>query len=62
MMWLTYFNSLTSNSNLFQVYHSIYLKYLPKRTHFGYDVMIHASMLAALDHNNNVNREQVCEL
>jgi len=24
--------------------------------------MIHASMLAALDHNNSVNREQVCEL
>ncbi|XP_016127734.1 uncharacterized protein [Sinocyclocheilus grahami] len=41
-----------------EVYHSMYLKYLPKRTHFGYDVMIHASMLAALDHNNNANREQ----
>uniref|UniRef100_A0A8C6SM35 Transposase n=1 Tax=Neogobius melanostomus TaxID=47308 RepID=A0A8C6SM35_9GOBI len=33
-----------------------------KLTHFGYDVMVHASMLAALDHNNNVNREQVSEL
>uniref|UniRef100_A0A672G4W7 THAP-type domain-containing protein n=1 Tax=Salarias fasciatus TaxID=181472 RepID=A0A672G4W7_SALFA len=43
-----------------EVYHSMYLKYLPKRTHFGYDVMVHASMLAALDHNNNVNRKQVC--
>ncbi|KAK0138496.1 hypothetical protein N1851_024974 [Merluccius polli] len=41
-----------------EVYHSMYLKYLPKRTHFGYDVMIHASMLAALDHNNNANRGQ----
>ncbi|XP_049916276.1 uncharacterized protein LOC126399954 isoform X1 [Epinephelus moara] len=41
-----------------EVYHSMYLKYLPQRTHFGYDVMIHASMLAALDHNNNANREQ----
>ncbi|XP_063060604.1 uncharacterized protein LOC134453783 [Engraulis encrasicolus] len=41
-----------------EVYHSMYLKYLPKRTHFGYDVMVHASMLAALDHNNNANREQ----
>ncbi|KAL7372002.1 hypothetical protein ABVT39_008308 [Epinephelus coioides] len=41
-----------------KVYHSMYLKYLPQRTHFGYDVMIHASMLAALDHNNNANREQ----
>ncbi|KAL7388365.1 hypothetical protein ABVT39_012468, partial [Epinephelus coioides] len=40
------------------VYHSMYLKYLPKRAHFGYDVMIHASMLAALDHNNNANRKQ----
>lgn len=37
------------------------INYLPKRTHFGYDVMIHASMLAALDYNNNVNREQVCK-
>ncbi|ROL03974.1 hypothetical protein DPX16_23409 [Anabarilius grahami] len=42
-----------------EVYHSMYLKYLPKRIHFGYDVMVHASMLAALDHNNNTNREQV---
>ena len=50
---------LISNYILFKVYHSMYLKYLPKRTHFGYDVMVHASMLAALDHNNNVNKEQV---
>ncbi|XP_057709308.1 uncharacterized protein LOC130927468 isoform X2 [Corythoichthys intestinalis] len=41
-----------------EAYRSMYLKYLPKRTHFGYDVMIHASMLAALDHNNNANAEQ----
>ncbi|XP_016359907.1 uncharacterized protein LOC107702177 [Sinocyclocheilus anshuiensis] len=41
-----------------EVYHSMYLKYLPKRTYFGYDEMIHASMLAALDHNNNANRQQ----
>lgn len=41
-----------------EVYHSMYLKYLPKRTYFGYDVMVHASMLAALDHNSNVKREQ----
>uniref|UniRef100_A0A8C6TKP9 THAP-type domain-containing protein n=1 Tax=Neogobius melanostomus TaxID=47308 RepID=A0A8C6TKP9_9GOBI len=42
-----------------EVYHSMYHKYLPKKTHFGYDVMVHASMLAALEYNNNVNREQV---
>ncbi|XP_077094810.1 uncharacterized protein LOC143746700 [Siphateles boraxobius] len=41
-----------------EVYHSMYLKCLPKRTHFGYDLMVHASILAALDHNNNVNKEQ----
>ncbi|XP_048010409.1 uncharacterized protein LOC125244363 [Megalobrama amblycephala] len=41
-----------------EVFHSMYLKYLPKRIHFGYDVMVHASMIAALDHNNNTNREQ----
>ena len=40
----------------------MYLKYLPKRTHYGYEVMVHASMLAALDHNNNVNREPVGEI
>uniref|UniRef100_A0A8C6KCV0 Uncharacterized protein n=1 Tax=Nothobranchius furzeri TaxID=105023 RepID=A0A8C6KCV0_NOTFU len=45
-----------------EVYHSMCLKFLPKNTHFGYDVMIHASMLAPLNHNNNVNREQVGEL
>uniref|UniRef100_A0A671PRE8 Uncharacterized LOC107702177 n=1 Tax=Sinocyclocheilus anshuiensis TaxID=1608454 RepID=A0A671PRE8_9TELE len=45
-----------------EVYHSMYLKYLPKRTYFGYDEMIHASMLAALDHNNNANRQQVSVL
>ncbi|KAM9327700.1 uncharacterized protein KZ484_019176 [Pholidichthys leucotaenia] len=46
------------HTTLLEVYHSMYLKYLPKRTHFGSDVVVHASMLAALDHNNNVNREQ----
>ncbi|KAK7895259.1 hypothetical protein WMY93_020584 [Mugilogobius chulae] len=46
----------------YYVYHSMYLKYLPKRTHFGYDVMLHGSMLAALDHNHNVNREQAAYL
>lgn len=45
IMWLTYFISF-------------YLKYLPKRIHSGYDVMIHASCLLL---NSNVNREQVGE-
>lgn len=44
------------------VFKCMYPKYLPKRKHFGYVVMIHASMLAALNHSNNANREQVGEL
>lgn len=47
------------NTTALEVFHSMYLKYLPKKTRFGYDVMVHAAMLAALDHNNNVNRKQV---
>ena len=42
-----------------EVYHSLYLKYLPKLTHFTHDVMKVGTMLAALDHNFNVNRPQV---
>ena len=42
-----------------EVYHSLYLKYLPKLTHFSHDVMKVGTMLAALDHNCNVNRPQV---
>lgn len=42
-----------------EVYHSMYLKYLPKLQHFTHDVMKVGTMLAALDHNNNVNRPQV---
>ncbi|XP_078365926.1 uncharacterized protein LOC144650142 [Oculina patagonica] len=41
-----------------EVYHSLYLKYLPKLTHFSHDVMIVGTMLPALDHNFNVNRPQ----
>ncbi|XP_044172506.1 uncharacterized protein LOC114961035 [Acropora millepora] len=41
-----------------EVYHSLYLKYLPKLTHFTHDVMKVGTMLAALDHNFNVNRPQ----
>ena len=42
-----------------EVYHSLYLKYLPKLTHFSHDVMKAGTMLAALDHNFNANRPQV---
>lgn len=42
-----------------EVYHSMYLKYLPKLQHFTHDVMKVGTMLAALDHNFNANRPQV---
>lgn len=42
-----------------EIYHSMYLKYLPKLTHFSHEVMMHGTMLAALDHNKNANRQQV---
>ena len=43
-----------------EVYHSLYLKYVPKLTHFSHEVMKVGTMLAALDHNFNANRPQVC--
>ena len=39
-------------------YHSLRLKYCPKRSHFSIDVMEARGALAALDHNFNVGREQ----
>ena len=42
-----------------EIYHSLYLKYLLKMTHFTHDGMTAGSMLPALDHNFNVNRPQV---
>ena len=39
-------------------YHSLRLKYCPKRSHFSVDVMEARGALAALDHNFNVGREQ----
>ena len=45
-----------------EVYHSLYLKYLPKLMHFTHDVMKAGTMLAALDHNFNSNRPQVTQI
>ena len=35
------------------------IAYLPKKTFFGIEEMIASAQIAALDHYNNVNREQV---
>ena len=41
-----------------EVYHSLLLKYCPKREHFSYKGMIARTRLAALDNNANTGREQ----
>lgn len=41
-----------------EVFHSVLLKYCPKRLHFSYPVMQARLQLAVLDHNYNVGREQ----
>jgi len=41
-----------------EVYHSLMLKYLPKREHFSYKGMLARTQLAAIDNNENVGRAQ----
>ena len=41
-----------------EVYHSMMLKYCPKRQHFSYQGMVARTQLAALDNNHNCKREQ----
>ena len=40
------------------MYHSMMLKYLPKREHFSYNGMIARTQLAAIDNNENAGRGQ----
>ena len=44
-----------------EVYHSMPLKYCPKREHFTYQGMLARTQLAALDNNSNVGRQQAVE-
>ena len=41
-----------------EVYHSMMLKYCPKRQHFGNEGMIARTQLAALDNNHNCSRKK----
>ena len=43
---------------MLEVFHSMLLKYAPKRQEFAYPQMEARLQLTALDHNHNVNREQ----
>ena len=49
------------HTTILEVYHSMYLKYLPKQMHYTHEVMEKGTMLAALDHNKNVKRPQVSQ-
>ena len=41
-----------------EVYHSMMLKYCPKRQHFSHEGIVARTQLAALDHNQNCSRKQ----
>ena len=41
-----------------EIYHSMKLKYCPKRQHFGHEGIIARTQLAALDNNHNCYRKQ----
>ena len=47
------------NKTMLEVFHAVKIGYLPKKTCFNIDKMIAGTQIAALDHNHNVNREQV---
>lgn len=50
--------TLFCHTGQLEVYHSLILKYAPKRQHFSYEGMICRTQLAAIDHNHNVGRPQ----
>lgn len=45
-----------NHTGMLEVYHSLMLKYCPKREHFQLNGMIARTQLAVLDHNNSCNR------
>lgn len=47
------------NTTLLEVFHSLKIRYLPKSTFFKMEKMLAGTQLAILDHNHNINREQV---
>ena len=49
-------------TTLLEIYHSVKIRYLPKSIFFSMEKMIAGTQLAVLDHNHNVDREQVIYL
>ncbi|XP_050399974.1 uncharacterized protein LOC126817165 [Patella vulgata] len=50
--------TLACHTGDLEVYHSMMLKYCPKRQHFSFEGMVARTQLAALDHNNGVGTDQ----
>ncbi|EDO39799.1 predicted protein [Nematostella vectensis] len=46
------------HTSVLETYHSLYLKYLPKRIHFSYQAMVEGTKLAALDHSHHTGRKK----
>ena len=47
------------DTTMLEVFHALKIAYLAKKTFFGIEKMFSGTQIAALDHNHNVNREQV---
>lgn len=47
-----------SHTGFLEVFHALFTKYAPKRSHFWYEGMLTRSQLAILDHNTNVGSTQ----
>ena len=50
------------HTGMLEVFHSLLTKYCPKRQHFSYVGMCVRTQLAILDHNHNIERQQVTTL
>ena len=48
-----------STQQLLEVFHGVKIRYLPESIFYKMEKMIAGTQLAALDHNNNINRPQV---
>ena len=47
------------NMTMLEIFHGVKIRYLPKSIFYKMEKMFAGTQLAALDHNNNVNRSQV---
>lgn len=49
------------HTNQLESYHNLRLKYMPKRIHLKYKCMYLRSIIAILDHNQNINKKELGE-